>query len=181
MKTKLTFENVSSLSTELLVLVAADASTSKEKNALAQPVLLTKDSAITSADKPVLTSGEFSAGLCETLLLYAPPELKAKRLLIIGVGKAAKISLHDIRKAAGAAVRFAKPRSIREAGAGACRSRQISLPLHGACRHRRRHRRRLRFRHLSLRPQGPQHRDVYAVAPDRRDKAAYRIRRSAKA
>ncbi len=114
MKTKLIFENVSSLSTELLVLVAADASTSKEKNALAQPVLLTKDAGITSADKPVLTSGEFSAGLCETLLLYAPPELKAKRLLIIGVGKVAKISLHDIRKAAGAAVRFAKPRSIRE-------------------------------------------------------------------
>ena len=114
MKTKLTFENVSTLSTELLVMLAADASTSKDKDAPARPVLLTKDSAIAGADKPALQSGEFSAGSCETLLLHAPPELKAKRLLILGVGKAAKLSVNEIRKAAGAAVRFAKPRSIRE-------------------------------------------------------------------
>jgi len=69
---------------------------------------------VVNADKPALKSGEFTAGSCETLLLYAPPELKAKRLLVLGVGKAAKVSSNEIRKAAGAAVRFAKPRSIRE-------------------------------------------------------------------
>jgi leucyl aminopeptidase len=114
MKTEVKFDALKSLPTELLVLFAADASTSKEKNAPAQPILLTKDSAVVSADKPVLKSGEFTACNCETLLLYAPSELKAKRLLIVGVGKAAKISTAEIRKAAGAAIRFAKPRSIRE-------------------------------------------------------------------
>jgi len=114
MKTELKFASPSSIPTELLVLLAADASTAKEKSAPAQPVLLTKDAAVVNADKPALKSGEFTAGSCETLLLYAPPELKAKRLLVLGVGKAAKVSSNEIRKAAGAAVRFAKPRSIRE-------------------------------------------------------------------
>jgi len=114
MKSQLTFAAVPSLATELLVVLAADSSASKDKNAPAQPVLLSKDATIASADKPALTSGEFNAGVCETLLLHAPPELKAKRLLILGVGNAAKVSLTEVRKAAGAAVRFAKPRGIRE-------------------------------------------------------------------
>jgi leucyl aminopeptidase len=114
MKTELKFESLQSLQAELLVVLAADASTSKDKNAAAEPVLLTRDAAVAGADKPALQSGEFSATACETLLLHAPPELKAKRLLIVGVGKAAKLSLPEIRKAAGAAVRFAKPRKIRQ-------------------------------------------------------------------
>ncbi len=114
MKTELKFESIESLQAELLVVLAADASTSKEKNAIAKPILLTRDSAVASVDKPALQSGEFSATVCETLLLYAPAELKAKRLLIVGAGKAAKLSPAEVRKAAGAAVRFAKPRSIRQ-------------------------------------------------------------------
>jgi leucyl aminopeptidase len=114
MKTDLKFEALQSLEAELLVVLAADASTSKDKNAAAEPVLLTKDATVASADKPALKSGEFSATACETLLLHGPAELKAKRLLIVGVGKAAKLSLPEVRKAAGAAVRFAKPRKIRK-------------------------------------------------------------------
>jgi leucyl aminopeptidase len=114
MKTQIIFDGAAALTTELLVVLATDASTSKEKNAKAEPVLLTKDSTIAGAKKPALESGEFSAGSCETLLLHAPAELKAKRLLILGMGKSAKVSLADVRKAAGAAVRFAKPRGIRE-------------------------------------------------------------------
>ena len=96
------FEALQSLPAELLVVLAVDASTSKDKNAAAEPVLLTKDATVASADKPALKSGEFSATACEILLLYAPAELKAKRLLIVGVGKAAKLSLAEIRKAGGA-------------------------------------------------------------------------------
>ena len=114
MKTELRLEPLQATETELLVVLAADASTSKDKNASPQPVLLSSDSAIAGADKPVLKTGEFSANLGETLLLHAPPELKAKRHLIVGVGKAAKVSLVEIRKAAGIAVRFAKPRGIRQ-------------------------------------------------------------------
>ena len=87
MKTDLKFEALQSLEAELLVVLAADASTSKDKNAAAEPVLLTKDATVAGADKPALKSGEFSATACETLLLHAPAELKAKRLLIVGVGE----------------------------------------------------------------------------------------------
>jgi len=114
MKTDLKFESLKALEAELLVVLAADAATSKDKDAPSNPVLLTKDATVASADKPALQSGEFSATACETLLLYAPAELKVKRLLIVGVGKAAKVALPEIRKAAGAAVRFAKPRKIRQ-------------------------------------------------------------------
>jgi leucyl aminopeptidase len=114
MKTELKFESLQAIQAELLVVLAADASTSKDKNAAAEPVLLTKDATVASADKPALKSGEFTASACETLLLHSPAELKAKRLLIVGVGKAGKVSVAEIRKAAGAAVRFAKPRNIRQ-------------------------------------------------------------------
>ena len=142
MKTDVKFEALKSLAAELLVVLAADGSTSKDKNAAAEPVfhpsdedlsqgtpvlhpsdedlsqgtpvLLTSDATVAGADKPALKSGEFSATAGETLLLHAPAELKAKRLLIVGVGKTAKLSLPEIRKAAGVAVRFAKPRKIRQ-------------------------------------------------------------------
>jgi leucyl aminopeptidase len=114
MKTELKFEPLQALPADLLVVLAADAATSKDKNTASEPVLLTKDATVAGADKPALKSGEFSAGACETLLLHAPVELKAKRLLIVGVGKTGKVSVAEIRKAAGAAVRFAKPRNIRQ-------------------------------------------------------------------
>lgn len=112
MKTELKFEALDEIEAELLVVLAADASTSKDRNASAEPVLLTKDASVAKAANAALKSGEFSAGACETLLLHAPAGLKAARLLIVGVGKSAKVSLNEVRKAAGAAVRFAKPRKI---------------------------------------------------------------------
>ncbi len=62
----------------------------------------------------MLGSGEFGASGNETLLLHAPANFKAKRLLVVGLGKVAKVTVHELRKAAGTAVRFAKPRTIRE-------------------------------------------------------------------
>jgi len=48
------------------------------------------------------------------VLLHAPAGLAAKRLLIVGLGKKAKATLHSVRNAAGTAVRYTKPRAIRE-------------------------------------------------------------------
>src|SRR5439155_19649270 len=42
-----------------------------------------------------------------------PKGLKAKRLLIVGGGKAAKFSLDDVRKIAGTAVRFVKGKNLK--------------------------------------------------------------------
>ncbi|MGD0632487.1 MAG: leucyl aminopeptidase, partial [Terracidiphilus sp.] len=79
-----------------------------------QPVLLTADEAVKAGAAAVLASGEFKAGANETLLLHAPAGLKAKRLLLVGLGKQAKATANSVRSAAGTAVRFTKPRGIRE-------------------------------------------------------------------
>ncbi|MBV9572507.1 MAG: leucyl aminopeptidase, partial [Acidobacteriales bacterium] len=60
-----------------------------------------------------LDSGEISGKACETNLLHHPAKLKAKRLLIVGGGKADKFATPDLHKAAGTAVRFLKSRGIR--------------------------------------------------------------------
>ncbi|HEX3472931.1 MAG TPA: leucyl aminopeptidase [Silvibacterium sp.] len=113
MKTELLFTPAAAAQTELLVVFAADNSTSKEKDAKPEIALLTAEEAIQKAASYVLSTGEFKAESNETLLLHAPEGLAAARLLIVGLGKAAKATPHDLRKAAGTAVRFAKPRGIR--------------------------------------------------------------------
>lgn len=112
MKTELLLKNAAQVESELLVVFAADKSTPNDKNARPEAALLTSDSTIDKATQAVLASGEFRAAANETLLLHSPAGLKAKRLLVVGLGKAA--TPHDVRKAAGTAVRFAKPRGIRE-------------------------------------------------------------------
>ncbi len=57
--------------------------------------------------------GEVTGKLFETVLLHRPQGLKARRLLLIGGGKAANFSAYELRKLAGTAVRFLKPKSIR--------------------------------------------------------------------
>jgi leucyl aminopeptidase len=114
MRTQLSFANLAGIETELLVVLAADAQASKGPDAKPDPVLLTTDEAVKVAAAAVLTSGEFKAGANETVLLHAPAWLAAKRLLIVGLGKQAKATVHSVRNAAGTAIRFTKPRGIRE-------------------------------------------------------------------
>jgi leucyl aminopeptidase len=114
MKTQLVYENLAGIETEVLAVVAADAQTGKGPEAKPDPVLLTDNAAVKAAAAAALASGEFKAGANETLLLHAPAGLAAKRLLIVGVGKAAKATAHSVRSAAGTAIRFLKPRGIRD-------------------------------------------------------------------
>jgi leucyl aminopeptidase len=114
MQTQLSFANLSRIETELLAVLAADTQTSKAPDAKPLPVLLTTDEAVKAAVAAVLASGEYKAGTNETLLLHAPAGLAAKRLLIVGLGKQAKAAVTGVRNAAGTAVRYAKPRGIRE-------------------------------------------------------------------
>ncbi len=106
--------NLAGIETELLAVLAADAQTSKAPDAKPEPELLTADEAVKAAAAAVLLTGEYKAGVNETLLLHSPAGLKAKRLLIVGLGKHAKATFDKVRNAAGTAVRFAKPRGIRE-------------------------------------------------------------------
>jgi leucyl aminopeptidase len=114
MRTQLSFANLAGIETELLVILAVDAQASKGPDAKPEPMLLATDEAVKVAAAAVLTSGEFKAGANETVLLHAPAWLAAKRLLIVGLGKQAKVTIHSVRNAAGTAIRFTKPRGIRE-------------------------------------------------------------------
>ena len=114
MRTQLSFVPLAKIETEVLAVLAADAQADKSPDAKPQPVLLTADAAVLRAAEAVLASGEFKAGANETMLLHSPVGIAAKRLLIIGLGKQAKVTADKVRNAAGTAVRFLKPRGIRE-------------------------------------------------------------------
>ncbi len=114
MRIELSLAPISEIATELLAVLAADTQTGQGANAKPQPTLLTSDARVQAATAQVLATGEYKAGANETLLLHAPAGLAAKRLLIVGVGKQTKATAHSFREAAGTAVRFAKPRGIRE-------------------------------------------------------------------
>lgn len=112
METKVLFQDLAGLPTPMLAVFAVDLATGSVAEPM--PTLLTASDAVTAAAGRFLAAGEFKAALGETLLLHAPSGLKAERLLIVGLGKAKKLSPDQVRKGAGTAVRFAKPRGIRE-------------------------------------------------------------------
>ena len=109
MKTRSVMSKLDRVATKLLVVFAVDAA---EKKPAAKPAIkLLTGGAVAKAAAALLNDGEFAAGSCETLLLHKPAGLKAERLLIVGLGK---LTTAEVRKASGAAVRFAKPRKLRE-------------------------------------------------------------------
>jgi len=108
--TNILFQNPADLTTPLLAVFAVDTATGP--GATPTLALLTTSSAIHAAAAPWLASQEFKATLGETLLLHAPAGLKAERLLLVGLGNAKTLSIHEARKAAGTAVRFCKPRDL---------------------------------------------------------------------
>ena len=114
MRTELSFSSLAGIESELIVVSAVDTQTGKGSDAKPQPALLAAAESVQSAAADVLAGGEFKAGANETLLIHAPAGLAAKRLLVVGLGKQAKATVHSVRNAAGTAVRFAKPRGIRE-------------------------------------------------------------------
>jgi len=62
---------------------------------------------------PLYESGDFKGKLLDTALIYKPAGLAALRLLAIGGGKRSGFNPHELRKAAGAAVRFLKSKGAR--------------------------------------------------------------------
>jgi leucyl aminopeptidase len=110
MKTEISFSAPSQIETECLVVVVLD----RSQNGKPNPSLETSDKAVAGAAADLLASGEVSGKIFETTLVHRPQGLMAKRLLLVGGGKAANFSGYELRKLAGTAVRFLKPRSIRQ-------------------------------------------------------------------
>jgi len=125
MYTSLSEQNAAAVATPLLAVFAVDAAAVGEKDAKAEPKLCTSNPALTKAAAAVLASGEFKAASGETLLLHSPAGVKAERLLIIGLGKASEVTTDELRKAAGTAVRFCKPRAIHSLAIEFC---EATLP-----------------------------------------------------
>ena len=112
MKTTLSFSAPAEVETECLAVVVLDHGTKDKTEATVE----TSDSAIGQAAAEVIASGEVSGKMFETSLVHHPAKLKAKRLLLLGGGKAKDFTSSDLRKLAGAAVRFLKPKGLRTFG-----------------------------------------------------------------
>lgn len=114
MNTKVSVVSPAELDTECLAVVVLDESPSDNGAAKKpQPKLQSVDPAVLNAAREVAEAGEITGKLLETVLIHRPHGLKAKRLLLIGGGKAARFSSFELRKLAGAAVRLLKPKNIR--------------------------------------------------------------------
>jgi len=109
MNTHLKLANPAEVETECLVVAVVDAG-EKDKN---QPRLLTSNEAVRAAAADLLQGGEVAGKMFETVMLYKPQGLKAKRLLLVGGGKQKNFSSYELRKLAGTAIRFLKPKQIR--------------------------------------------------------------------
>jgi leucyl aminopeptidase len=113
MELRLITANLADVETECLIAVALDHGDKQKPN----PRLALKDSAASAAlDKAVgdlVAAGEITAKAGESVLLHRPQGLKAKRLLVVGAGKAAAFNATELRKTAGTAVRYLKARTLK--------------------------------------------------------------------
>ncbi len=114
MKTTLSTAPPSQVDTECLVVPVADnaADNNNGDKSKHNPQLLSDDKAVLNAAADLIASGEVTGKMLETTLLHKPQGLKAKRLLLIGGGKAKDFSSAELRKVAGAAVRSLKAKGI---------------------------------------------------------------------
>jgi len=120
MNTNLSSTAPSAIETDCLVVVVLDQAdkdqaekASRDGKEKSTPAISSSDAAVLAATKDVVASGEVTGKSFETTLLHQPAGLKAKRLLLLGAGKAKTFSTSDLRKLAGAAVRTLKAKSIR--------------------------------------------------------------------
>jgi leucyl aminopeptidase len=109
MDTRLIAANPAEVETECLVIFSLDHGNNKKP----EPALTPKQAGLEAAVAELISSGEISGKSCEAVLLHHPRVLKARRLLVIGGGKAKSFSPMELRKAAGTALRALKPKMIK--------------------------------------------------------------------
>jgi leucyl aminopeptidase len=109
MKTTLSLSAPAEIEIEALVVVVLDRG-EKDKPQIGVD---SSDAAIKEAAAEVLASGEAVGKSLEVTLLHNPAQLKAKKLLLLGGGKAKNFSAYELRKLAGAAVRALKSRGVK--------------------------------------------------------------------
>ena len=120
MKITLSLSPAAQVETECLVAVVLDRADNSErtkpgrpKNDKPEAFISASDKAVQQAALELLSSGDVAGKTFEVSWLHKPAGLKAKRLLLVGGGKAKNFSAAELRKLAGAAVRALKPRNLR--------------------------------------------------------------------
>ena len=110
MKIIVTTSTPSQIETECLVVAIIDAAekTDNGDKDKPKPQVLSNDDAVSAAAADLIASGEVTGKAMESTLLHKPAGLKAKRLLLIGGGKAKSFAASDLRKIAGTALRTVK-------------------------------------------------------------------------
>ncbi len=84
-----------------------------DKEARIEGVTAEMDAATGGRLKGLADAGELTGKALEMTLLHQPPGVAAKRLLIVGAGKAEKFTLADLRRLTGAALRHLKSRGVK--------------------------------------------------------------------
>src|SRR5579863_7017464 len=114
MKIILSLATPAEVETECLAVVVLDKCVTG-RGAQDKPELMVAfgDGTISAAAADVIAGGEVSGKMFEATLLHRPAKLKAKRLLLLGGGKAKDFTSSELRKLAGVAARFLKPKGIR--------------------------------------------------------------------
>ena len=111
MNFNLHFESPAEVTSECLVVPVLDHGEGTSSQSLPQPKVFTTDAGVIEAAHEVIQSGEVTGKLYETTLLHRPHALKAKRLLLIGGGKAKTFSSVELRRIAGASATLLGSRS----------------------------------------------------------------------
>src|SRR5260370_5902619 len=109
MITLLNTSNPAEIETECLVVAVLDAGQGDQS----QPELVSGNAALRKAAAELLCTGEVTGKIFETVMVHRPQGIKAKRLLLVGGGKAKNFTAYELRKVAGTAVRFLKPKGVR--------------------------------------------------------------------
>ncbi len=100
--------NLSSVETDALVVIALDSGDKETPSA----TLLSSDPLVAKSTASLVTS-DITGKSFEATWIYAPQGVAAKRLLVIGAGKADKFDPNAARTAAGAAVRLLKGKNLK--------------------------------------------------------------------
>ena len=109
MNTTLSFSAPAQVETDCLVVTVLDHGDKDKPEAR----LASTEKALQDAAAELMSSGEATGKMSETVLLHHPTGLKAKRLLLVGGGKAKNFTALELRKVTGTAVRFLKAKSLR--------------------------------------------------------------------
>ncbi len=108
----LTFESLESIPTEALAVVAPERNADPEPPA--DELFNRLDTLCGGLLAELYRSGEFTGKLFDMTLLHRPAGMGAKRLLLVGGGKKEAFGTAELRKTAGATLRFLKAKGVHE-------------------------------------------------------------------